>query len=61
MIHAVGPLLSIDVSNRTYDNEDIDPILERFLGGRGVATRLAYERIPFDADPFGPENRLVCV
>ncbi|ADB62905.1 Aldehyde ferredoxin oxidoreductase (plasmid) [Haloterrigena turkmenica DSM 5511] len=37
---------------------DVEPIYRRYVGGRGVATRLAHERIPFDADPFGPENRL---
>lgn len=26
-------------------------------GGRATATHLANDRIPFDADPFGPENR----
>ncbi|MEF8781389.1 MAG: aldehyde ferredoxin oxidoreductase C-terminal domain-containing protein [Haloferacaceae archaeon] len=58
MLHANGPLLSIDVTERTYDTEDIDGMLSSFIGGRGVATRLAHDRIPFDADPFGPENRL---
>jgi aldehyde:ferredoxin oxidoreductase len=43
----------------TTEERDISEINERYIGGRGVATRLAHERIPFDADPFGPENRLV--
>ena len=58
MNHLEGPLLTIDVSIADATEESIDPILESFLGGRGVATKLAHERIPFDADPFGPENRL---
>jgi aldehyde:ferredoxin oxidoreductase len=53
-----GPLLSIDLDERAWRIERDDDALDAFVGGRGLGTRLAYERIPFDADPFGPENRL---
>ena len=59
MIHGTGPLLSIDVGARETAEEDIDDVLQSFIGGRGVGTKLGHDRIPFDADPFGPENRLV--
>ncbi|CAI48807.1 aldehyde ferredoxin oxidoreductase [Natronomonas pharaonis DSM 2160] len=59
MIHTEGPLLSIDVSDRTASEAAIDDVLESYIGGRGVGTKLAHDRIPFDADPLGPENRLV--
>ena len=58
MLHAEGPLLTIDVSEHTATRTDIDDVLERYIGGRGVATALAHDRIPFDADPFGPTNRV---
>ncbi|MEF8777048.1 MAG: aldehyde ferredoxin oxidoreductase C-terminal domain-containing protein [Haloarculaceae archaeon] len=58
MRHALGPLLSIDVTDRTSATHDVDDVLSSFIGGRGVATRLAYERVPFDADPLGADNRL---
>jgi len=58
MLHAEGPLLSIDLEDREAGTEPIDDVLGSFIGGRGVATRLAHARIPFDADPLGPENRL---
>jgi len=58
MLHAEGPLLSIDVGTRETREEDVDDVLRSFIGGRGVGTKLAHDRIPFDADPFGPENRL---
>ena len=58
MLHAEGPLLSIDLNQHEATTEDVDDVLQEFVGGRGVATRLAHERIPFDADPLGPENRL---
>ena len=58
MIHADRPLLTVNVSERTTDVVDITEEARHFIGGRGLATKLAYDRIPFDADPFGPENRL---
>jgi len=58
MLHVEGPLLSIDLADRTARTEAVDDVLESFIGGRGVATKLAHDRIPFDADPLGPENRL---
>jgi len=57
MLHAEGPLLTLDLTDRRATRTPIDGILERYIGGRGVATALAHDRIPFDADPFGPENR----
>ncbi|MFA9517776.1 aldehyde ferredoxin oxidoreductase C-terminal domain-containing protein [Halopenitus sp. H-Gu1] len=57
MLHAEGPLLTLDLNDRTATRTNIDDILEEFIGGRSVATALAHDRIPFDADPFGPENR----
>ena len=57
MEHAKGPLLTIDVGDRSVEESTIDDHLESFLGGRGLATKLAHERIPFTADPLGPENR----
>jgi aldehyde:ferredoxin oxidoreductase len=58
MLTLEGPLLTVDVGSQRVETEAIDDVLESFVGGRGVATRLAHERIPFDADPLGPENRL---
>ncbi|WP_255195081.1 aldehyde ferredoxin oxidoreductase C-terminal domain-containing protein [Halorarius litoreus] len=59
MIHAEGSLLSIDVTAQETTEEDIDDVLESFIGGRGVGTKLAHDRIPFDADPLGIDNRVV--
>ncbi|SDQ64774.1 aldehyde ferredoxin oxidoreductase C-terminal domain-containing protein [Natronobacterium texcoconense] len=57
MLHATGPLLTVDVGERTATETEIDETLENYVGGRALATALAHDRIPFDADPFGPENR----
>ncbi|WP_255191245.1 aldehyde ferredoxin oxidoreductase C-terminal domain-containing protein [Natronobeatus ordinarius] len=57
MLHAKGPLLTVDVGERTATRTEIDDLLEETVGGRALATALAHDRIPFDADPFGPANR----
>jgi aldehyde:ferredoxin oxidoreductase len=59
MLHAEGPLLSIDLSDQETESENIDSVLESFIGGRGVGTKLGHDRIPVDIDPFDPENRIV--
>ncbi|QCJ45748.1 aldehyde ferredoxin oxidoreductase family protein [Haloprofundus sp. MHR1] len=59
MHHVQGPLLSIDVGERTAERIDVDDVLDSFVGGRGVCTKLASDRIPTDADPFGPENSVL--
>jgi len=58
MIHAKGPLLTVNVGERETHTTAIDEVLAEFIGGRGVCTRLAHDRIPFDADPFSSDNRV---
>jgi Aldehyde:ferredoxin oxidoreductase len=50
-------MLTVDVGEREAYETDVEDECEAFLGGRGLATKLAHDRIPFDADPLGPENR----
>ncbi|WP_440766853.1 aldehyde ferredoxin oxidoreductase family protein [Natronorubrum sp. DTA7] len=58
MKHVQGPLCTVDVGARTSETEDIDDVLESFLGGRALGTKLAHDRVPFDVDPLGADNRL---
>src|SRR6056297_3458396 len=58
MLHAEGPLLTVDVGERETHTTDVDDVLASFIGGRGVGTKLAHDRIPFDVDPLGSENSL---
>ncbi|MGB9965747.1 aldehyde ferredoxin oxidoreductase family protein [Halobacterium sp. CBA1126] len=59
MLHSRGPLLTVDLTDRTTSDTDVTEQLKEFIGGRGVGTKLVHDRTPFDADPLGPENRLV--
>jgi len=58
MLHSKGNLLSVHVGRRNTKTEQIDNVLESFIGGRGVATKLAHDRVPFQAEPLNAENRL---
>jgi len=58
MRHTRGPLLTIDVGRREASETAIDAVCSAFIGGRGVGTKLATDRLPRDADPLGPANRL---
>lgn len=51
-------MLTIDGGERIAVETPIDDVLDVFLGERGVGTKLAYNRVPFDADSLGPTNRL---
>ena len=57
MLHAEGPLLEVNLRDQTTTVHEIDDLLSEFIGGRGLATKLAHDRIPFDADPLGANNR----
>ena len=59
MLHNTAPLLTVDLDGSRSSETDIEDVSSRYIGGRGLGTKLAHDRIPFDADPLGPENRLV--
>lgn len=53
-------LLRIDLSNRSYEIEEIPgEILRKYIGGRGLGSYLLYKFVPPEADPFGEENHLI--
>ncbi|MCS7240395.1 MAG: hypothetical protein NZ651_04035 [Candidatus Bipolaricaulota bacterium] len=52
-----GRLLSVDLSTGTIRTEEIsERVFRLFLGGWGLAAKLAWDRIPKGADPLGSEN-----
>ena len=53
-------LLVIDIAEKSFQVEQIDPELAReYIGGSGLAARLLYDRMKLDTDPLGPENPLL--
>ena len=54
-----GKILHVDASTRrTWVEEKSPEFLKKYIGGIGLATRLAYDNLPAGADPLGPENAL---
>lgn len=54
-----GKILRVDLSSEIITELDTGPYAERFLGGRGIATRLYWENVPADTGAFDPENHLI--
>jgi len=62
MIRDIGEqrIINVDLtSGRTWVEEVPCQELLRFLGGRGIAAKLLYQRVKAGIDPLGPENVLI--
>ncbi len=56
----VGRLLKVDLSEERIEQGDLpDPLVRRFLGGRGINAWLLAKNLGPEVDPLGPENVLV--
>lgn len=55
-----GQILRVNLTTKEVKREKLDENLARMhLGGRGLATRIVYDEVPVNADPLGPENKLI--
>ncbi|MGB2764152.1 MAG: aldehyde ferredoxin oxidoreductase family protein [Candidatus Aminicenantaceae bacterium] len=53
-------ILNIDLSKNLIQSKSLDPaIVEDYLGGRGLATRIFYDEINPECDPLAEDNVLV--
>ena len=53
-------ILKVDLDNSSFEIEEIpDRVLERGLGGKGLATYLLLKFNPPGVDPLSPQNHLV--
>jgi aldehyde:ferredoxin oxidoreductase len=52
-------LLRVDLSNGRITAQPIAPYVPDYIGGRGIAARIAWEEYPDPVDPFAPENPLM--
>lgn len=57
----VGKILSVDLSTGEMEHLDTMRYAEKFIGGRGIAAKLAWEHIPHGLDAFDPRNPLMAV
>ena len=55
-----GRILKVDLGEKKYSIEPVrDDILEKYLGGKGLASYLLYELNPPGVDPLDPANSLI--
>ena len=54
-----GKILNVDLSNSRVTERNTMDYADRFLGGRGIATRIYWEEVGPDVGAFDPENRLI--
>lgn len=55
-----GYILRVNLTTKEVKKEKLtEEMAKSHLGGRGIAAKIAYDEIPANADPLGPENKLV--
>ncbi|MBI4187963.1 MAG: aldehyde dehydrogenase, partial [Chloroflexi bacterium] len=55
-----GTQLEVDLSRGTVKKKQGDRTMyETYLGGRGLATKLFWDRVPPETEPFSPDNLLI--
>lgn len=54
-----GRILCVDLSNRRLSELETMAYAANYLGGRGIATRLYWERVAAGVGAFDPENHLI--
>jgi aldehyde:ferredoxin oxidoreductase len=55
----MGKILRVNLTNSEITQIDTQPYASRFLGGRGIATRIYWETVKPEIKAFDPENRLI--
>jgi aldehyde:ferredoxin oxidoreductase len=55
----VGRILDVDLTAGNTAIRDSMAFAHDYIGGRGMASRIAWDEIPAGAGPFDPENRII--
>ena len=56
-----GRMLRVNLSTGSISDFPTTDYSDRFLGGRGVATKIYWDEVPPETEAFSPENRLIFV
>ncbi len=54
-----GKILRVDLSSGQISTVDTSKYVPKFIGGKGLGNRIAWEEIPKGVGAFDPENRLI--
>lgn len=55
----MGKLLHVDLTSSQINRSSIQAYSEKYLGGRGIASRIYWETVPPEIRAFDPENYLI--
>jgi aldehyde:ferredoxin oxidoreductase len=56
----IGKILRVNLSTGKISEEDLDEKLtSEFIGGRGIASKILWDEVSPEVDPFSPENKLI--
>ena len=56
-----GTILEVDLSSGNINHIPTSDYADKFLGGRGIGTRLYWDEVPPDVQALDPENRLIFI
>ncbi len=54
-----GKILRVDLTSSATSEIPIEKYVPKYIGGRGIATRIYWEDVPPEVKPFDPENELI--
>lgn len=58
----IGKILRINLSDKTIKTEELDlKTAQKFIGGRGLGTKMLMDEIDPNVDPLGSDNKLIFV
>ena len=56
----MGKIIRVNLSYGDYQIEEIDPDYVRpYFGGRGLGSKILFDEMDPQVDPFSPENKLI--
>ncbi len=55
----MGKMLDVDLTTRTTGVRDSMPYADDYVGGRAMASRIAWDETPAGIDAYDPENRVI--
>lgn len=57
-----GKILRVNLSNKTVKNEELDiDLAQKFIGGRGLGTKMLMDEVDPKVDALSPENKLIFI
>ncbi len=56
----IGKILRVNLTKKEWKAEELDRnIAEKFIGGRGLGSKILYDEIDPKVDPLSPDNKLI--